>query len=146
LIELRFWWPEMEGDINWYVQTCYPCQLRQKNLPRAPLPVTYTPSMFQEFHVDMIHMTPASNGCNCIVHGRCALTAYAEARAVRRETARVLGQWLLEDVLCRWGCVRKIVTDNASQYKAAVAWLEQKYGIKGIQVSAYNSRANGVIE
>jgi len=27
-----------------------------------------------------------------------------------------------------------------------VAWLEEKYGIKGIQISAYNSRANGKIE
>ena len=40
----------------------------------------------------------------------------------------------------------RIVTDNGTPFKKAVAWLEEKYGIKGIQISAYNSRANGKIE
>src|SRR6202789_569527 len=54
--------------------------------------------------------------------------------------------WLFEDIICRWGCVRHIITDNATVYRAAVAWLEQKYGIKGIRISSYNSKANGKIE
>src|SRR5215469_18069505 len=76
LIEVWFWWPEMEGDVSWYVKTCHACQLRQKSLPRAPPPVTYTPSIFQECHIDTMHMTPALNGCNKILHGRCALLAW----------------------------------------------------------------------
>ena len=31
-------------------------------------------------------------------------------------------------------------------YRAAVAWLEKKYGIRGIKISSYNSKANGRIE
>ena len=49
-------------------------------------------------------------------------------------------------MVCRWGCIQTIVTDNAPQYKAALEWLERKYGIRGIQISAYNSQANGKIE
>ena len=44
------------------------------------------------------------------------------------------------------GCLVEIITYNASSYWAAVAWLEEKYGIKGIKISLYNSRANGKIE
>ena len=40
----------------------------------------------------------------------------------------------------------EIITDNSSAYRAAIAWLEQKYGIKGIRISSYNSKANGKIE
>ena len=40
----------------------------------------------------------------------------------------------------------KIITDNMSVYRAAVAWLEKKYGIKEIRISSYNSKANGRIE
>jgi hypothetical protein len=40
----------------------------------------------------------------------------------------------------------EIVTDNGGPYRAAAAWLEQKYGIRGIRISAYNSKANGRIE
>jgi hypothetical protein len=42
--------------------------------------------------------------------------------------------------------MEEIVTDNGGPYRAAAAWLEQKYGIKGIRISAYNSKANGKIE
>ena len=44
------------------------------------------------------------------------------------------------------GCIKEIITDNGSPYKSAVGWLEQKYGIKGIRISPYNSKANGKIE
>ena len=33
--------------------------------------------------------------------------------------------------------------DNGGPFKKALAWLEDKQGIKGIQISAYNSHANG---
>ena len=36
--------------------------------------------------------------------------------------------------------------DNAGQYRSALDWIEMKYGIMGIQISAYNSQANGKIE
>jgi hypothetical protein len=38
------------------------------------------------------------------------------------------------------------VTDNAAQFLAAVEWLNCKYGITGIRVSPYNSKANGPVE
>ena len=39
-----------------------------------------------------------------------------------------------------------ICPTNAGLYKSAVAWLEQKYEIKGIKISLYNSKANERIE
>jgi len=39
-----------------------------------------------------------------------------------------------------------IVTDNAGLFTKALAWLKQKDGIRGITISAYNSKANGRIE
>ena len=59
-----------------------------------------------------------------ILHGRCGLTGYAEAKPIEKESARVIGLWILEDIICRWGCPATIVTDNASTFLKAVAWLE----------------------
>ena len=36
--------------------------------------------------------------------------------------------------------------DNGVPFKKAVAWLEEKYGIKGVTISLYNSQANGAVE
>ena len=146
LIAERFWWPEFERDVHWYCKTCQLCQERQKTLLKIPPIVTYTPSLFETLHADTMSMTPKSNGCGHIAHGRCGLTSWMEGRPLREETARTVGIWLFEDIVCRWGCIRRIITDNASVYKAAVAWLEKKYGITGIRISSYNSKANGRVE
>src|SRR5262249_23227821 len=54
--------------------------------------------------------------------------------------------WLFEDIICRWGSLVKIVTNNSAPFRKAVRWLEEKYGIKGVAISPYNSQANGTIE
>ena len=146
LIGERFWWPEFERDVSWYVQTCDICQKRQKLLVKVPPIVTHTPSIFQVLHADTMHMTPKSNGCGYIIHGRCGMSSWMEGRAVRSENGKTIADWLFEDIICRWGCITEIVTDNGGPYRSAVAWLEQKYGIKGIKISSYNSKANGKIE
>jgi ribosomal protein L21E len=146
LLTQRFWWPEMEKDISWYVKTCHVCQERQLQLAKVPSQITHTPSLFEILHVDIMHMTPASNGCKYIVHGRDNLSSWAEAQGLRDEKARSIALWLYEEILCRWGSIREIVTDNAESMRAAMEWAKKKWGIAHITISAYNSKANGKIE
>src|SRR5277367_1760875 len=146
LVGEQFWWPEMERDVSWYCKTCHICQTRQKLLVKIPPIVTHTPSIFQVLHADSMHMSPKSNGCGHITHGQCGMTSWMEGRPLKNENGKTIGIWIFEDIICRWGCIVEIVTDNGGPYKAAIAWLEQKYGIKGIIISPYNSKANGRIE
>ena len=146
MINERFWWPELEKDVSWYCKTCDVCQKRQKLLLKIPPIVTHTPSIFQVLHADTMHMSPKSNGCGHIVHGRCGMTSWMEGRPVKDENGKTIANWLFEDIICRWGCITEIVTDNGGPYRSAVGWLEQEYGIKGIKISSYNSKANGKIE
>ncbi|PFH49268.1 hypothetical protein AMATHDRAFT_148007, partial [Amanita thiersii Skay4041] len=69
-----------------------------------------------------------------------------EFRMLRKETARTLGDWVFEDLLCRWGMLSEIVTDNGSTFIKAVAYLSKKYHVNHIRISGYNSRANRIIE
>lgn len=146
LLTQRFWWPEMERDINQFVKTCHPCQERQHQLVRIPPSKTRTPGIFEILHADVMHMTPASNGCKYIAHRRCGLTSYAEGRALKDQKGRSIALWMYEDILCRWGGLEQIVTDNGEPFKAATHWIESKWGIKHIKISPYNSQANGAIE
>jgi hypothetical protein len=145
-IERRFWWPEIESDVQWYVGSCVPCQNRQLKLLRTPPVLTHTPSLFQKVHVDTINMSPDSNRCKYIVHARDSLSSWSEARALPQENARALGEWFFDDIICRWGCPEEVVTDNAPVMIAMLDWLAEKYGIRGIRVSPYNSQGNGKIE
>jgi hypothetical protein len=91
-------------------------------------------------------MGKVSNKCGLAVDARDSLSSWIEGRPLVRDTAPALGLFLLEDVICRWGCPRVFVTDNAGQFKKAVEWLKEKYGIPNIQISPYNSQANGKVE
>ena len=145
-IVLRFWWPDVERDVSWYVTSCLACQERQKTLLRIPPVVTRTPPIFQVLHADVVQMSVPSNGCKYIVHGRCHTSQWMEGRPLRDQDGRSIGMWLFEEIITRWGCLLMIVTDNAGPFLRAIEWLKKKYGIVGITISAYNSQANGSIE
>lgn len=141
----RFWWPSIDQDVKWYVSTCHQCQLRQTTKIRIP-PIVATPApLFRKAYIDTMFM-PLASGFRYIVQARCSLSAWPEWRALRSETGRTLGSFIFEEILCRWGAVEEIVTDNGTAYVAALDWLATKFGIRHIRISAYNSRANGVVE
>lgn len=135
----------MSEDIKWYIRTCHLCQIRQHRQVRIP-PVVATPApVFVKIHVDTMHMPP-SGGYKYIVQGRCALTHYPEFRMLRRETAKTIGDWIYEDILCRWGPLSEIVSDNGTPFVKAIEYLARKYHVNHIRVSGYNSKANGIVE
>ena len=65
---------------------------------------------------------------------------------LRAETAATLGEWLFEDVLCRWGALMEVVTDNGLPFVKAMVYLAKKYHVRHIRISGYNSRTNGIVE
>ena len=145
LIALRFWWPNVKADIAWFIRTCHYCQLRQtRNLLIPPTVATPAP-LFAKVYIDTMHM-PASGGYRYLVQGRCSLAYYPEFRMLRKENARTLGDWVFEDIICRWGSLAEIVTDNGPAFIAALEYLAKRYHIRHIRISGYNSRANGLVE
>jgi transposase InsO family protein len=89
---------------------------------------------------------PKAGGFEYLVQARCALTSYPEWHMLRKENTRTLCAFIFEELLCRWGPITEIVTDNAPAYKVAVDELARKYGIHPIHISPYNSQANGIVE
>ena len=145
ILTQRFWWPHIRADIIWFVRTCHICQVQQTTKVLIP-PVVATPApLFAKVYMDTMHMT-ASGGYKYIVQGRCSLIFWPEFRMLRRETAKVLGEWIFEDILCRWGALREIVTDNGAPFVKALEYLRKRYHITHIRISGYNSRANGMVE
>ena len=53
---------------------------------------------------------------------------------------------MFEDILCRWGSLTEIVTDNGLPFIKALEYLSKRYHINLIRISGYNSRANGLVE
>jgi len=64
-----------------------------------------------------------AGGYRYIAQARCLLTAWPEWRALRVETRCTIGAFIFKEILCRWGAVQEIVTDNGMAYIAALNWL-----------------------
>ena len=141
----RFWWPALETNVKWYVQTCHQCQIRQTTKVRLPPTVDDPAPLFHKLHIDTMYMPPVQ-GFRYIIQARCSLTAWPEWHALRLENGRTIAAFIFEEILCRWGAVGEIVTDNGTAYIAALDWLTERYGIHHIRISAYNSQANGIVK
>jgi hypothetical protein len=101
--------------------------------------------LFHKVYIDTMFMLPIG-GYRYIVQARCSLTAWPEWRTLCTETGQTIGAFIFEEILCRWGAVGEIMTDNGITYVVALDWLVDRYGIRHICISAYNSQANGIIE
>jgi hypothetical protein len=142
---LRFWWPNLNEDVRWYTRTCHECQVRQTEYFHIPPVVPEVPSLFRKAHIDTFLM-PKLGSYRYVLHARDALTSYPEGRATTSDSGRVIADFIFQDILCRWGALEELVTDNGPAYIAALDILASRYGIRHIRISGYNSRANGIVE
>ena len=141
----RFWWPHMDEDIKWFVQTCHECQVRRAKKIIIPPTVATPAGLFRKVYIDTMLM-PKAKGYRYIIHARCSLTSYPEWTMVKNENFKTIAKFLFESLLCRWGAIEVLVSDNAPQYLQAADYLAEKYHVYHIKISPYNSRAQGPIE
>ena len=141
-IAVQFWWPGMVANVNWYIRTCQLCQIRQTRNVLIPLIIVTPALLFAKIYIDTMHLPPLGL-YKYIVQGRCSLTYYPEFRMLQSETAKTIGDWIYEDILCRWGSLHEIVTDNGTTFLSTLAYLSKRYHIS---ISGYNLKANGLVE
>ena len=141
----RFWWPHMEDDVKWFVRTCHECQVRLTTKILIPPTVPTPAGLFRKVYIDTMLM-PKAQGYRYIIHARCSLTSYPEWTMVRNKNFRTIAKFIHENLLCRWGAIEIVVTDNAPQYIQAADYLSARFHMYHIKISPYNSRAQGPIE
>ena len=56
-----FWWPGLQADIHWFIQTCHLCQERQLRHVLIPPVVAMPAPLFGKVYMDTMQLTP-SNG------------------------------------------------------------------------------------
>ncbi len=135
----------MGHDVAWYVRTCHICQLQQARQVSIPPIVAMPAPLFAKIYMDTMHLLRAG-GFHYIVQGRCSLTHYLEFKMLQKETRQAIGDWIFQDILCRWGTLIEIVSDNGKPFIMALSYMEQKYHVKHIRISGYNSHANGIVK
>jgi len=110
-----------------------------------PITVSTPATLFTKVYLDIMLM-PKAQGYRYIIAARDDLSGAAEGRKLKRATARTVSQFIFEELICRYGAISEIVTDNGPEVKGATEELLRRHGIPQIHILPYNSQANGVVE
>ena len=66
------------------------------------------------------------------------LTNQVEGRALTNKTTKAVCRFLIEDVICRYGCIEKIVADRGELDAEEAEELFDRLGVKLSLTMAYN--------
>ena len=116
---LCFWWPHLNEDIYWYIRTCHECQLHQTEYFHIPPVAPHVPSLFRKAHINTFLMPKVGSYCY-VLHARNTLASYPEERTTTLDSGKVIADFIFQDILCRWGALEELVTDNGPTYIAAL--------------------------
>ncbi|KAJ8462647.1 hypothetical protein ONZ51_g10761 [Trametes cubensis] len=143
-VQLRFFWPFYHGDVRCHVGGCRECQIRSVKKVEVPLIISTPVDLFYKVYMDVMFM-PTVRGYNCIMACRDDLSGVTEARALKGASSKEVAKFFWEQIICRYGAVHHVVTDNGSETKGAFEALVRRYRVHHIRISPYNSKANGVV-
>jgi hypothetical protein len=118
------WWTMLVEDVKWNIRTCHTCKTRQTTKLHIPPMVPLISGLFHKVHIDTMLMLKASR-YRYIVQARCTLTSYPEWCMLCSEKAVGLASFIFEDILCRWGPISEIVTDNGPSFIQALEFLAE---------------------
>ena len=113
---------------------------------RDELHPTYPPAIHFKWMVDLVTMPMGVGQMRYLVLAREDLTNQVEGRALQNKTTAAVCRFLIEDVICRYGCVGKIVADRGELDAKEAEELFDRLGVKLSLTTAYNPEANGKVE
>ena len=144
-VKQRFYWPGLWNDVRHHVRSCHQCQIRALRKAEVPIMVSTPATLFVKIYLDIMHM-PKAQAYVCIIAGKDDLSGVSEGRPLRNKKAEAVSKFFWEQILCRYGAVGWVVTDNGPEFMGAYSLLMDRYHLPHIKISAYNSKANGVVE
>ena len=144
-ISQRYWWSGMYRQVAKQLGPCLACQKLRGVRKEAELNTTFSQAMWTWWTIDITYM-PQVQGKGYLVVAREYLSGWPESRALRDASSEAVARFIFEEICCRWGVPLRISVDGGPENKSVVRALATLFGIHRVQASAYNSRAQGLIE
>ena len=142
----RYYWPGMYTEVVRAVVACPDCQAwAPRRYQEAAQGTTPPPWPMWKVHLDSQHM-PTDRGKRYLIEGRCDLTGWPEATAVRRLDSKAVKDFIWDKLIWTHGMPGLLIVDGGPEFKKEVKTVCEELGIRRIVVSAYNPRANGIVE
>lgn len=149
-IKNRYYWIGMKSDILKYVRGCPDCQSRKGPNQKTGgfLQPIQAGRPFEKIGVDLLGpFRRSKNGKVMIVVATDYGTRWAETKALPNGTAEPVAKFLLENIICRHGAPKTILTDRGRVFQSEVIRnLLKSMGIVSSFTTAYRPQTNGLTE
>lgn len=151
ILKVGFYWPALFGNVHSQEISCQKCQMfveRKKNSP-LPLILVHMEEPFRQWGVDFIgEINPPSSGQHkWILMAIDYFAKWAKAIPARNATDLVVIKFMEENILSRFNCPIKIITDNAQVFKyAEFISFCLKFNIIIGHSTTYYPQGNGLAE
>lgn len=144
----RFYWRSMLKDVEAYVKSCLECQ-RYKAVttpPKNALVQRPLSRRFETIAIDLVGPLPDSaKGNTHILVIEDLATRWVELFALVEADAETCCKYLVDEVCCRYGVPRKMISDNGVQFISELTQgVALAMGIEQTTIANYTPRSNPV--
>ena len=145
-ILVRYYWPEMRGDVARHVERCVEChKFKPSNVAVARNGLSpRIPERFEVLSVDLVGPFPVTEAGHVYIFTVMDVpTGFLELFPMVKSTAEAITQVLTNEVFLRFGFPKYICCDNGPQFLSSI--ITQMAHSMGIQyVANFHPQANPV--
>ena len=150
-IAQNFYWPSMKNDIKLWIKGCQICAEQKKATNQKKNTLHHTPRLgraMSNIAIDIYGELPISKkGYKYILGIRCNSTRYTEFFPMKSITTSAVADILLNKIICRYGAIRSIHSDNGPQFVSKlIRVLCDLTNMKKTYTSTYYPEANASCE
>eukprot|EP00253_Pinus_taeda_P029566 PITA_29566 len=151
ILRAGYYWPTIFSDVKRFTTACHKCQVFEGKRQLLPLPLRpiATEKPFQQWGLDFIgEINPSSSGQHrWILTATDYFTKWIEAIPCRQANDSTIIQFLETNILARFGCPDKIITDNVAAFRSKkMVNFCHKFHITLGHSTAYYPQGNGLAE
>ena len=150
LLNLGYFWPTMKQDAVECVKTCHTCQVHGNLIHTHPtnLQNMMTPWPFHTWRLDLKGAINPPSMCHIWIPVAIeCFTKFVEAIPLKKAIGLAVANFIREHIICRFGILHKIVTDNGTPFVNKYVWkLLNHRHIKHCKSTPYYPQGNGQAE
>ncbi|GJZ80232.1 reverse transcriptase domain-containing protein [Tanacetum coccineum] len=149
-IRQGYYWPTMHEDAKKEVEQCDSFQIHAPvpRLPKTLMTSVMAPWPFYEWGMDILGpLPPARGGGKFIIVAIDYFTKWIEAKQLVKITGKKVIHFVMDNIICRFGLPRIIVTDNGAQLvnDSFRSWCG-RFEIHQMNTAVAHPQANGLVE